>query len=133
MIMPWPLPQTGYHERRLTMSLEEEIKVDPAHHCHGLLETMQFTLGFLKGHWQYQVLGNLDELRIFLEGKLPPDQLAEFVRLMEQLVKNPFRRQIGRLKSISRSAEELSRYLSQENPNDSTPRQSGRAENQDGQ
>jgi hypothetical protein len=93
------------------MSLEE-IKASADHPCHGLLDTARNTLRYLEGSWQYQIFNNLDELKNVLVKNLSPAELAEFEKILELTVKNPLRRQIGRVRAISRSLDEINRYLS---------------------
>lgn len=94
------------------MSAPDSIKTNEDHPCHGLIATMRTTLQYLEGSWQYQIFNNLDELRQSLKGKIPDQELQQFIDLLELSVKKPLRRQIGRLQSLKRSIDELSRYLS---------------------
>jgi hypothetical protein len=85
-----------------------DSKENPDHPIHGLVRTMRSTVQYLEGSWQFQIFNNLDELKQYV----PLDQQQQFVELLETMVKKPLRRQIGRLSSIKRSLDELTRYLS---------------------
>lgn len=88
------------------------IKSDADHPVHGLLATMQTNTQHLEGSWQFQVFNNIDEFRESLRSKFPEADFAQLTDELELLVKKPLRRQMGRIKAISRSIDELYRYLS---------------------
>lgn len=90
----------------------EKIKSDADHPLHGLLATLKTNVQHLEGSWQYQVFNNLDEFRESLRGKVSDTDLAKLSEELELLAKKPLRRQMGRIKAIARSIDELYRYLS---------------------
>lgn len=90
----------------------EKIKADTDHPIHGLLATLKTNVQHLEGSWQFQVFNNLDEFREGLRGKVSETDLARLTEELELLVKKPLRRQMGRIKAIARSIDELYRYLS---------------------
>ncbi len=90
----------------------EKIKSDSEHPLHGLLATMKASVDQLDGSWQFQIFNNIDEISSCLRNKLSEKELEEFIGKLESFVKKPLRRQMGRIKAISRSIGELYRYLS---------------------
>ena len=78
---------------------------------HGLIETTQLTLRHINGTWEYQLLNNLDEIRASLKQALPEAEQKQVEYLIETAVKAPLRRQMGRLRAVSRSLEEIQRHL----------------------
>lgn len=82
------------------------------HPIHGLTETMRSSVQHLNGSWQYQIFNNLDEACQLLQESLSPQELQKFKEALEILVKKPLRRQMGRIKNISRTVDEFRRYLS---------------------
>ena len=53
----------------------------------------------IQGSWQFQVFNNVDDIAFYLKGKLREDDHKAVTLMLETLVKQPIRRQLGRVKS----------------------------------
>ncbi len=71
----------------------------------GLLDDAKTSVVSILGAFTFQILGNSDTLH---ESVSEPEQAAMKL-LVENMVKKPFRRQIGRLKNLNRLLEETQR------------------------
>lgn len=90
----------------------ESLKFPSGHPIHGLAETMRSSVHHLNGSWQFQIFNNLDEVCNILQEQLSEQELQKFKEALEILVKKPLRRQMGRIRNVSRTIDEFRRYLS---------------------
>lgn len=84
---------------------------DPAILLRGLLNTIQSTLEHINGSWEFQLLNNADALTAELRDLLSEEELHKFRQSLDVLIKKPLRRQMGRVRAVARSLEEVKRYI----------------------
>jgi hypothetical protein len=77
----------------------------------GLIETSLQSIDRVSGAWEYQILNNVDEAVDSLRGKVPEDRIKTLRDLVEAMIKQPLRRQMGRIRCVHRSLQEVKRVL----------------------
>lgn len=77
----------------------------------GLIDTARDNIRYLSAKWEHQLLQNMDELKESLKDKLSEQDYLALAAKMETFLKHPLRKQMGRIRCISRSLDETNRYL----------------------
>lgn len=79
-----------------------------------LLRTQADNLETLLGAMNFQVLGNADQLifQLCTSGEFPVETQDHIKRVVEEFLKGPVRRQVGRIKSMKAATQEAIRVLS---------------------
>jgi hypothetical protein len=80
----------------------------------GLLRTQSDNLDTLLGAMNFQLLGNADQLvfQLCTSGEFTVETQDHIKRVVEEFLKGPVRRQVGRVKSMKAANQEVIRVLS---------------------